>query len=96
MYGAVERGPATVAVDASNWARYASGLFDNCNSYLNHVVLVTGLGAERSYWKVKNSWGTTWGEQGYIRLRISKDHDYTCGVCTHVYLPLWWPTLAQS
>jgi len=91
LYMAVAEGPATVAVDASNWARYASGLFDNCDTYFNHVVLVTGLGPEKSYWKVKNSWGTAWGEQGYIRLRITKDDDYTCGVCKYIYQPRRFP-----
>jgi len=49
-----------------------------CGSSINHAVLLVGIvgGA----WKIKNSWGTGWGEQGFIRLDGSKS---TCGVCQY-------------
>ena len=70
--------PISVAVDATNWSPYKSGVFSNCKTSLNHAVLLVGVvgGA----WKIKNSWGTGWGESGYIRLAGSGN---TCGVCAY-------------
>merc|ERR1719195_910117 len=56
-------GPISVAVDANvMWQLYTSGIFDHrCNiNKLDHGVLAVGYGS--NYWKVKNSWGTSWGE----------------------------------
>jgi hypothetical protein len=69
------QGPVAVAVDANNWAFYKSGIFENCGGQVNHSVLVVGV--TDTYWKVKNSWGTGWGESGYIRLKAGN----TCAVC---------------
>jgi C1A family cysteine protease len=46
-----------------------------CGSALDHGVLLAGY--TDKYWLVKNSWGKTWGESGYIRLNGAKD---TCGL----------------
>jgi C1A family cysteine protease len=46
-----------------------------CGRNINHGVLV--VGATDGYWKIKNSWGTSWGENGYIRIGRGN----TCGVC---------------
>jgi C1A family cysteine protease len=67
----------SVAVDATNWSPYTSGIFSNCNTALNHAVLL--VGSSSSYWKIKNSWGTGWGEAGYIRIAQGN----TCGICSH-------------
>lgn len=69
--------PLSVAVDATNWNKYTSGIFNNCGTSINHAVLLVGVSA--SYWKIKNSWGTTWGEKGYIRISLGN----TCGICLH-------------
>ncbi len=69
-----EVGPLAVAVDASRWSGYRNGVFDGCafdaNIALNHAVQLVGYGtdaAEGDYWIVRNSWGASWGESGYIR-----------------------------
>jgi len=49
-----------VYVDASNWRSYSSGIFNNCAANINHVALVVGL-LDNGVWKIKNSWGVTWG-----------------------------------
>jgi C1A family cysteine protease len=70
---AVAQRPVSVAVDASSkeWQMYKKGIImKRCGTSLDHGVLVVGYGTEgrTDYWIVKNSWGTSWGEQGYVRL----------------------------
>jgi C1A family cysteine protease len=74
--------PISVAVDATNWSTYKSGIFNNCGTRLNHGVLLVGITDQ--YWRIKNSWGTAWGESGYIRLARGN----TCGVCNMSAYPL--------
>merc|ERR1711887_161005 len=77
-------GPLAVAVDASNWSFYFGGVFDECkyseNIALNHAVQLVGYGTssvEGDYWIVRNSWGSSWGEDGYIRLK--RESSMECG-----------------
>lgn len=72
---ALQSRPLGVSVDANNWSHYASGIFNNCKTSLDHDVLL--VGATDSYWKIKNSWSKSWGESGFIRLAPGN----TCGVC---------------
>jgi len=68
-----QNGPISIAVDASSWQTYTGGIMSNCQSnQLDHGVLIVGLGVSGSeqYWIVKNSWASSWGEQGYIRLKF--------------------------
>lgn len=73
--------PISVAVDASNWSPYKSGIFSNCKTEINHAVLLVGV--TDNYWWVKNSWGTSWGENGFIRLARGN----TCGICMYPSYP---------
>ncbi len=74
LMAAVAQQPVSVAVEADglDWQFYFGGVVtDACGTNLDHGVLVVGYGNDTAagpYWKVKNSWGPTWGEQGYIRL----------------------------
>jgi len=71
-------GPLSVCVDASTWSSYRSGIMSSCGKPINHCVQAVGVEtANGGYWKVRNSWGTSWGESGYIRLAYGKD---TCGI----------------
>lgn len=79
------KGPLAIAADASPWHLYGSGVFDGCdysnNIGLNHAIQLVGYGtdpAEGDYWLVRNSWGSRWGEDGYIRLR--RESELTCGL----------------
>merc|ERR1712115_103468 len=83
---AVTQQPVSVAVDARKWQNYRSGIFSGCGMFtqLDHGVLAVGY--SDSYWKVKNSWGTSWGESGYIRLTYGKNE---CGISNSAS----WPTV---
>jgi C1A family cysteine protease len=81
LAAALANRPVSVAVDSTNWSHYSSGVFNNCKTSLNHGVLL--VGATNDYWKVKNSWGSSWGEQGYIRLARGN----TCGICRMASYP---------
>ncbi|CAJ1014659.1 Papain family cysteine protease/Peptidase C1-like family [Leishmania utingensis] len=65
-------GPIAVAVDASAFMSYTSGILTSCDGkQLNHGVLLVGynMTGEVPYWLIKNSWGENWGEKGYVRVR---------------------------
>ena len=76
---AVAGQPVSVAIEADNLAFqfYKSGVFENkkCGENLDHGVLAVGYTDD--YWIVKNSWGPTWGEDGYIRIKMG---DNICGI----------------
>jgi len=72
METALNGGPVSVAIEAdqSSFQLYKSGVFDGvCGTSLDHGVLAVGYGTDgKDYYKVKNSWGASWGEAGYIRM----------------------------
>ncbi len=49
-----------MALSASNWSAYKSGVFNNCNTQLNHAVLLIA-NDNTGIWTIKNSWGVGWG-----------------------------------
>jgi C1A family cysteine protease len=87
LEAAVAQQPVSVAIEAdkSVFQHYTSGILTNdaCGSNLDHGVLAVGYGEDNGvkYWKVKNSWGTTFGEDGYIRIEKGKTEDGgECGI----------------
>ena len=66
---------------------------------VNHAVTIVGYGKNKDneecpeYWKVKNSWGSNWGDQGFFKLCIPKDHSSlptgTCQVRSYVQYPIF-------
>jgi len=81
-------GPLAIALNADPLQFYNGGIIDmsadECDPQgLNHGVTLVGYGSENGsdYWIVKNSWGSSWGEDGYFRIARGKG---TCGVNTYV------------
>ncbi|XP_008305368.1 cathepsin L1 [Cynoglossus semilaevis] len=86
-------GPITVAIDAdhASFLFYSSGIYDepSCNpNNLSHAVLLVGYGTEggQDYWIIKNSWGSGWGEGGYMRM--IRDGTNTCGIASYALYPI--------
>jgi len=82
----VSIGPVSIAIEADTkeFQLYKSGVLtgDACGTNLDHGVLIVGYGEESGteYWLVKNSWGPSWGDQGYIKIERS-DSTNDAGVC---------------
>uniref|UniRef100_A0A663EU35 Cathepsin L n=1 Tax=Aquila chrysaetos chrysaetos TaxID=223781 RepID=A0A663EU35_AQUCH len=90
----VKHGPVAVNIDASHksFAFYANGVYEephcgNETSALDHAVLAVGYGVlhGKSYWLIKNSWSTYWGNDGYILMAMK---DNNCGVTTAASFPI--------
>lgn len=86
-------GPISVCIDASqqSFQEYKYGIYyeNNCSKIqLDHCVTVVGYGVKnwQMYWLVKNSWGTSWGMNGYIM--IGRFDDNICGIATLASYPV--------
>lgn len=87
-------GPVTALIDASHasFQLYKHGIYyeKNCSTtQLDHAVTIVGYGSEQDndYYIVKNSWGTNWGEGGYIRM--SRNRQNNCGIASMVSWPFY-------
>jgi C1A family cysteine protease len=85
LAAALAKQPVSIAVDATSWQSYRGGLYSGCSSRisLDHGVLLVGS-TGTTEWKVKNSWGTGWGESGFIRLVQGKNE---CGLTNSASVP---------
>jgi len=86
MMRAIMKQPVSVAIqaDTREFQLYQSGVFTSkCGTNLDHGVLVVGYGTDEhsDYYLVKNSWGTTWGDQGFIRLARGPSYNNGQGQC---------------
>jgi len=90
----LEKGPLSICVDAQPWQFYVGGVVSSfCGNDLDHCVLITGyddayvdwVGQTIKIWKIRNSWGSDWGESGYIY--VERDYDL-CGVADEATLPI--------
>jgi len=89
---ALEESPVSVCVNAGAWDDYTGGVMSSaaCGpmgaDYQDHCVMAVGFNstAPTPYWIVRNSWSTTWGEQGYIYLEMAEN---TCGLADDATIP---------
>jgi C1A family cysteine protease len=74
LKAAVATAPISIGIEADRrvFQQYSSGIFDStqCGTQLDHAVMLVGYGSEngQDYFILRNSWGTTWGEKGYMRV----------------------------
>jgi len=77
-------GPVAISIAAggSTFQFYGGGVMSNCNDFvMDHAVQLVGYGTDTSdYWLVRNSWGGSWGEGGYIRMQRYGEGKEPCGV----------------
>jgi C1A family cysteine protease len=66
-------GPLSVVVDANTWGSYTGGILKRCGSSINHAVQAVGVDTGAGYWKIRNSWGADWGENGFIRIAYGQN-----------------------
>jgi len=92
VYSLLSKGPLSVVTNGGSWAfqNYAGGIFTAACTAIDHAVVVAGYGVSGTtqYWLVRNSWGSSWGEQGYIRIAINPSNNYSCFIEYEAILPI--------
>jgi len=86
MQALAQVGPLSIGINANHLQTYVKGVLspDLCLQKLDHGVAMVGYGVGRdntNYWKVRNSWGSDWGEEGYFRIARGSN---TCGIADDV------------
>lgn len=89
LLNAIAKTPVVVGVDATNWGYYSTGIINSstCGISVNHGVVVVGYNQSSKYYIVKNSWGTSWGEKGYIKVSIESGAG-ACGIQLYPSYPV--------
>ena len=86
LMASIQTGPTSVAIEADKrtFQSYTSGILNSslCGTNLDHGVLAVGYGTEngQAYYLVKNSWGTSWGDNGYVKIANNGDGAGICGI----------------
>lgn len=96
LLAAVAHQPVSVAIEGGgfDFQFYSGGVFKGeCGTDLDHAVVVIGYGVEKKdgskYWLVKNSWGTGWGEKGFMRIkRGDGPKEGLCGIAMDASYPI--------
>jgi C1A family cysteine protease len=83
-------GPLSICIDATDWSSYTSGVLSTCSDHVNHCVQAVGINSDEGYWIIRNSWGTEWGNSGYLYLETDSN------LCDISYLPTYVvPTVSR-
>lgn len=85
MLTALADHPMSVCHDTGGWQNYKSGIMTSCSKGGGHCTQAIGYASSGDYWIIKNSWGGSWGNSGYLYLKKGKN---LCGISNHA----GWPT----
>jgi C1A family cysteine protease len=93
IYNLLSKGPLSVSTDGSTYEfqLYSSGIFTSSCYKVNHAVTLVGYGVATTgvkYYLVRNSWGTYWGENGYIRIAVNDANNSSCFIGYEAVLPI--------
>jgi len=96
MMSALAQQPLSIAIEADQaiFQHYTSGVItDSCGTNTDHGVLLVGYGTDNGvdYWKVKNSWGSSWGDNGFVRMTRGKN---ICGINSGPNAPIFDSSVA--
>jgi len=87
LMASIETAPTSIAIEADKlvFQFYSGGVLNStkCGTNLDHGVLAVGYGTDstgQAYYLVKNSWGSSWGEAGYLKIANNGDGDGICGI----------------
>jgi len=75
-------GPVSIGIAGYRLQFYSTGVFNDCNSYIDHAVVLIGYRSGFG-WKIKNSWGTSWGINGFGWIADGNN----CGICDMAVAP---------
>jgi len=84
IYQVLGQAPLSICADAEPWQNYNGGILtaDQCGDSVDHAIQLTGYSPNQGgYWIVRNSWGASWGENGFIYLQYGQD---TCAITSEV------------
>jgi len=96
LMAAIAKQPVSIAIEAdqSTFQFYSKGVYSDpkCGSNIDHGVLAVGYGTSedgKDFFLVRNSWGASWGDEGYIQMsRTSKHVNGTCGILSFASRPV--------
>jgi len=82
-------GPPSICVAAESWQTYTGGILKICTGSVDHCVQAVGYATSgsESYWIVRNSWGASWGEKGYIYIDMTENNGDLCYVQDYITYP---------
>jgi len=84
MATALQTTPFAVCHQTGGWQHYSGGIMTSCSSGGGHCTQAIGYASSGDYWIIKNSWGGSWGNSGYLYLKKGKD---LCGISKHALYP---------
>jgi C1A family cysteine protease len=90
VYSYLKQGALIINIDGSAIQLYASGIITETCSSKNQGAILVGYGIDptsgQEFWKVRNSWGSSWGEDGYIRVARNPENNDSCFITKDSYL----------
>jgi len=76
--------PLSICHQTGGWQHYSGGIMTSCSSGGGHCTQMVGYGSSEDYWIVKNSWGSSWGNSGYLYLKKGSN---LCGIANYASYP---------